>query len=65
MLRVRGTVQPLGKSKVNQFNVSVAIDDDILRLQVSVYYFILVHDLESKQDLSRIESNPVLLLLAA
>ena len=63
MLRVCRLLQLLGETEIYEFDVAVDIDDDILRLQVSVYNVLLMQDLEGEKDLCRVELHPVFLVL--
>lgn len=64
MLGVRGVaMQSLCESKVYQLNMSMGVDDNIFRFEVSVHDLVLMKDLQCEEDLSCVELYPVFLLL--
>mmetsp|Transcript_31947 Transcript_31947/g.93932 ORF Transcript_31947/g.93932 Transcript_31947/m.93932 type:complete len:303 (+) Transcript_31947:206-1114(+) len=47
----------LGKSKITKLHVSICIKEDILRLQVAIYYSLLVQMAQGKEKFCREESS--------
>ena len=52
-------VLEVAESEINDLDVPLRINEDVLRLQVSIYDSVLVHELNGEKELSSVEARPL------